>query len=64
MSDTLEKQVNCLRIYEKAIKHICSIRHESVDDYIRIAKQDVADYELEELKQLGNVPASFLTDDL
>lgn len=64
MTNALENHIKLLQIYEKAIKHMCSIHYENVNDYICIAKQAVAEYELEQLKQLGNVPASFLTDDL
>jgi uncharacterized protein YgfB (UPF0149 family) len=34
-----------LEIYRDAILHMCSVRYEDVDEYIRIAKQAVADYE-------------------
>lgn len=34
-----------LKVFQEAIVHMCSVRYEDVDDYIRIAKQAVADYE-------------------
>lgn len=34
-----------LEVYKDAIHHMCSLRYGDVDDYIRIAKQAVADYE-------------------
>ena len=39
------EQIARLQIFEEAIRHMCSVRYEDVDDYIRIAKQAVADYE-------------------
>ena len=39
------EQIARLQIFEEAIRHMCSVRYEEVDDYIRIAKQAVADYE-------------------
>jgi len=38
-------EIDRLHIYKDAIHRMCSVRYEDVDDYIRIAKQAVADYE-------------------
>jgi len=45
---TMVLEIEALQVYEKAIKHMCSVRYDSVDEYIRIAKQAVADYEQNE----------------
>jgi hypothetical protein len=39
------EEIERLKVYRDAIIHMCSVRYEDVDEYIRIAKQAVADYE-------------------
>jgi hypothetical protein len=39
------KETERLKIFQRTIIHMCSVRYEDVDEYIRIAKQAVADYE-------------------
>ena len=43
--DDASEEIERLHIYKDAIHHMCSLRYGDVDDYIRIAKQAVADYE-------------------
>jgi hypothetical protein len=38
-------EIRRLRVYRDAVHRMCSARYEEVDDYIRVAKQAVADYE-------------------
>ena len=41
----LKEEISRLQIYEAVIKKMCSYRMSEVDDYIRLAKQAVANYE-------------------
>lgn len=34
-----------LMVYREAIHEMCSVRYNEIDDYIRVAKQAVSDYE-------------------
>lgn len=43
--DDLNETINDLRIYKRAILKMCSHRQNTIDDYIRIAKQAVEDEE-------------------
>lgn len=43
--DKLEKQLYHLKPFRDLVYHIASKRYENVDDYIRLAKQAIADYE-------------------
>lgn len=43
--DNLEKQLYNMKPFRDLVYHIASKRQDTVDDYIRLAKQCIADYE-------------------
>ena len=42
--EALELEIARLHFYKMAIQRMCSVRLETVDDYIRLAKQTMDDY--------------------